>query len=309
MFSGTTTSTDPTSTTTWKATATVVQWRQLASAYASLRLSAVSPSAQTSANETSYSTDPSVVLTASAWLSPSPGGIGRSNGKTQVGAASPDAAASVEAPPSEAGTSTSASAGWSAVGTGPASAGQRVVAVPSDPSPSARLLAAGTASSTVPPSQARTGRYRSPVGHHAQTSPATSAAATSTASPRRPDRPSVRRHTAIPARRTVRSTTYPMPSIGTTTATTASTRARTPSTSPSPKAAASSALCWRSDAHAVASNRGRASTIRSREAAISGTTTSTQAITTTRAQVFSAVASGCRQRPGSRPLITGPMRW
>jgi hypothetical protein len=42
---------------------------------------------------------------------------------------------------------------------------------------------------------------------------------------------------------------------------------------------------------------------------MSGTTSSTQAITTTRAQVFRAVASGCRHRPGSRPVMTGPMRW
>ena len=58
----------------------------------------------------------------------------------------------------DAGTSTMASAGWSAVGSGPASAGQIVVAWPSDPAPSAELLEAGTASRIVPPSQARTGR-------------------------------------------------------------------------------------------------------------------------------------------------------
>jgi hypothetical protein len=42
---------------------------------------------------------------------------------------------------------------------------------------------------------------------------------------------------------------------------------------------------------------------------MSGTTSSTQTTTTTRAHVLSAVASGCRHRPGSRPDMTGPMRW
>ena len=61
-------------------------------------------------------------------------------------------------------------------------------------------------------------------------------------------------------------------------------------------------------AHAVASSRGSDSTISSIETAISGTTTRIHATTTTRAQVFSAVASGWCQRPGSSPLSTGPIR-
>src|SRR4051812_48049274 len=133
MFSGTTTSTEPSRSTTWKATATVVQPRQLANAYASFRLVAVSPSTQTSENETSYWTEPSVVLTASAWLSPSPGGSGRLNGNTQVGAAAeppPPAAPAERLPDPSTGVSTRASAGGSAVGGGPASSGQTVAALP-----------------------------------------------------------------------------------------------------------------------------------------------------------------------------------
>src|SRR4051812_47847158 len=129
MFCGTTTSTEPSSSTTWNATATVVQLRQLANAYASLRLSAVLLSTQTRAKETSYLIEPSLVLTASAWLSPPPGGSGRLNGKTQVGDMPPSPLDPAEPPeppePPEPfrGVSTRASAGCSAVGGCPASSG------------------------------------------------------------------------------------------------------------------------------------------------------------------------------------------
>ncbi len=61
--------------------------------------------------------------------------------------------------PCDAGVSTSASAGSSAVGRGPDSAGQIVMVVPRVPAlqPAAAALA-GTASRSVPPSHARTGR-------------------------------------------------------------------------------------------------------------------------------------------------------
>jgi hypothetical protein len=42
---------------------------------------------------------------------------------------------------------------------------------------------------------------------------------------------------------------------------------------------------------------------------MSGTATSTHAITTARAQGFSAVASGWCQFRGSRPFMIGPIRW
>jgi hypothetical protein len=111
------------------------------------------------------------VLTARAWLSPSPGAGGLLNGKTHVGASAPASAAPPSAvpasavpaspgpaPPSPAGTSTMARAGRSAVGSGPASSGQIVGAAPCTPASSSLLLAAVTASRTVPPSNARTGR-------------------------------------------------------------------------------------------------------------------------------------------------------
>ncbi len=55
---------------------------QLAAAKASLVFPAGSePSAHTSANATEYDAVSSVVLTATAWLSPSPGASGSSKGK------------------------------------------------------------------------------------------------------------------------------------------------------------------------------------------------------------------------------------
>ncbi len=82
----------------------------------------------------------------------------------------------------------------------------------------------------------------------------------------------------------------------------------TPSTSPSPNAVPSSPACRETPAQAVASTLGSASTISSSAPAISGTTSRIQPTTTARAQGLSAVASGWCHRPGSNPVITGPMR-
>ena len=61
------------------------QFVQLAAANASLVFSAGSePSAQTSAKATEYDAVSSVVFTATAWLSPSPGASGSSKGKIHV---------------------------------------------------------------------------------------------------------------------------------------------------------------------------------------------------------------------------------
>src|SRR3954453_24106558 len=111
MFCGATTCAWPTTSTTWKLTATALHVRQLAKAKASLRLRTVSLSAHTRANDTSYAVPPSLVTIAIAWLSPTPGVAGLLNGNTQVG------------PLPDFGISTIAMAGGSAVGRGePASA-------------------------------------------------------------------------------------------------------------------------------------------------------------------------------------------
>src|SRR3954453_21849724 len=122
MFCGATTFAWPTTSTTWKLTATALHVLQLANAYASLRSSTVSLSAHTSANETSYAVPPSRVTIAIAWLSPGPGAAGRLNGNTHVGPLLPAR-----------GVSTSAIAGWSAVGNGCPSSAQIVRTVRSVP--------------------------------------------------------------------------------------------------------------------------------------------------------------------------------
>src|SRR5688500_1831924 len=82
-FCGTTVSLSPRTITTWNATATLAQLVQLVKAYASLVLrTGFSSVTQTREMATSYSTVPSTVLTASAWLSPGPGASGSENGKT-----------------------------------------------------------------------------------------------------------------------------------------------------------------------------------------------------------------------------------
>src|SRR3954451_7322245 len=122
MFCGATTCASPTTTTTWNAMATGTHFRQLANAEAELTLSAVSPLAQTSANATSYAVPPSVVTIDMAWLSPGFGGVGRSNGNTQVGRSLPACF----------GVMTNAGTGCSAVGMGEP-AGQMVRAVRCSP--------------------------------------------------------------------------------------------------------------------------------------------------------------------------------
>lgn len=79
--------------------------------------------------------------------------------------------------------------------------------------------------------------------------------------------------------------------------------------SPSPMSAESCPLCATTDTQAVASSRGSEMTMSSIEIAMSGTTTTTQAVTTTRAQGLRALASAECPRPGSRPRRIGPMRW
>src|SRR4051794_7350793 len=118
MFCGATTCAWPTTNTTWKLMATALHVRQLAKAYASLRLRTVSLSAHTSAKETSYAVPPSLVTIAIAWLSPAPGAAGLLNGNTQVG---PLAEFELGF-----GVSTMARAGWSAVGSGRPSSAQMV---------------------------------------------------------------------------------------------------------------------------------------------------------------------------------------
>src|SRR6185503_89638 len=121
MFCGTITCAWPTISSTWKLIAVAWQSWQCAKAYASFLFSTVFESAHTIAKATSYTTVPLRVFTARVWLSPRPGGAGRLNGNTQVGAVDPSGALLR-------GTSTSESAGWSAVGAGPASDGQTVTA-------------------------------------------------------------------------------------------------------------------------------------------------------------------------------------
>src|SRR5215211_4917474 len=71
---------------TWNDTAVVSQLLQLARAHAWLVWSTSLPSVtQTSASAESKTEEPSVVLTAIAWLSPSVGGAGGSNQKGQSG--------------------------------------------------------------------------------------------------------------------------------------------------------------------------------------------------------------------------------
>src|SRR3954447_2789433 len=138
MFCGATTCAWPTTSTTWKLTATALHVRQLANAYASLRLRTVSLSAHTSANETSYAVPPSLVTIAIVWLSPGPGAAGLLNGKTQVG------------PLPDFGVSTMATAGWSAVGNGEPSSAQTVRTVRCAPGCRLEVMVAGIASSRVP---------------------------------------------------------------------------------------------------------------------------------------------------------------
>src|SRR6478752_1145327 len=132
--------------TTWNATVTVL------------------PSAHTMANATSYTDDPSVVLTANAWLSPAPGGPGRLNGKTHAGRA---AVVPPRAPPL--GTRTSASSGWRRVGGVDVEAHTVRGALTTCPSRSwgATTPDASSPSMTAPRSKAWIGRYRLGSGHQA----------------------------------------------------------------------------------------------------------------------------------------------
>src|SRR5918992_4428241 len=75
------TSASPSTKMLWNATATVRQFEQLATAHASFTWSTGPSVTHTTAKATSYTDEPAPVLTASAWLSPSPGGAGGSKGK------------------------------------------------------------------------------------------------------------------------------------------------------------------------------------------------------------------------------------
>ena len=101
----------------------------------------------------------------------------------------------------------------------------------------------------------------------------------------------------------------PIASTGKTTATTAIARAATSTKSASPQARPSSVPCLSMLTHAVPRIRGSVTTIVNSENASIGTTTRTHTETTARAHGFSTVASGWRQRHGSRPSSVGRMRW
>ena len=183
------------------------------------------------------------MLTASAWLSPSAGGSGRSNGNTQVGAAPSVTLGSAAGGPLaalghvlRAGTSTRASTGWSAVGSGPASAGQIVAAAPRAPSSSRCCWTrARRRAPCRPPTPARAGSGRRPATRPSRARrPARRRADSASAAPDRPslgappdpdggapDQPEQRRSRCPAAGRRARRSP--------------SSRARTSSTSPSPK--------------------------------------------------------------------------
>ncbi|MCY1225830.1 hypothetical protein D9M72_380380 [compost metagenome] len=146
-------------------------------------------SAQTSAKATSYTTEPSCVLTASAWLSPASGAAGWLNGNTHDGgAAAPLPASGVPAAAGPVrGTITMLSWGCSLVGLA-APAGHSATVFPARPSRSVVDDAVGNTavvtSARVPRSYGWTGRYVSAPGHHAQARPAVTAATAAIAAPR-----------------------------------------------------------------------------------------------------------------------------
>src|SRR5215208_3037921 len=100
----------PTMRMTWKATAPVRQFVQLANAYASFRSWTGPPSLTQSRSSAVWkSVEPSWVFTATIWLSPAAGSRGRGNGKTHDDAAPAGAGAA-------AGGCTATAAGPGAVG-------------------------------------------------------------------------------------------------------------------------------------------------------------------------------------------------
>src|SRR3954471_21635619 len=166
------------------------------------------PRAQTRAKAASYVVVPSVVFTASAWLSPGSGASGLLKGKTHAWSASPPW-----------GVSTRASSGCARLGSGCVVShtavtvrGVAVVVV-------AVWFIKGADRAAYPPKTSVT-RPRMPgvigchvfsSGHQAQASPPTSDTATSPASARRPGRPLVRLQTDVVARRSVRTRPAPPP--------------------------------------------------------------------------------------------------
>ena len=100
-----------------------------------------------------------------------------------------------------------------------------------------------------------------------------------------------------------------MPRTGRATAAIASARTAAPAMSPAARLSDSCDCCFRTLAHAVPRSRGSERTIMTRLKTSSGTVTSTQAVTTARAQGLRTWASGSVRRHGSSPSRVGLIRW
>ncbi|MCY1225831.1 hypothetical protein D9M72_380390 [compost metagenome] len=100
-----------------------------------------------------------------------------------------------------------------------------------------------------------------------------------------------------------------MPTTGSATAAIARARTAAPATSPAARLSVSWDCCLSTLAHAVPRSRGSEITIIARLNNSSGTVTSTQMVTTARAQGLSTWASGSDRRQGSSPNRVGLMRW
>src|SRR5918994_2233651 len=163
----------------------------------------------------------------------------------------------------------------------------------------AGALAVWKALTSVPRSLGRTGWYW-PDGHHAQVVSATSAAAPVITSTWRGVRPSLQPHAFLPIEETIRCTISVTPITG---STSANSRAIVVAT---PNASWSGIADNRSEplSHAEAASFGNSRIALKAIASRIGTMISTQAVTNTRAQPFSA--DGSRRFHGSRRLSVGP---
>ena len=244
-----------------------------------------------------------MVLNAAAWLSPSSGGSGLSNGKTQGSAGGwPSCRGAVLAPLR--GTSTIASCGWALLGSacpfwkvassGAPPASRRSADAPTGRNPGRdaagdtrpTCCALGSTAVISPLSSGWIGRYVPGCGHQAQKSIVRTTALSVAAAIRL--RTDVRLQRASP--RNHRSPMRPMmrkPAItGSTTASTCSTWALASTSPPCRHAAGTPPASCCTTAHAVPSSRGTAVTSASNINAIIGIVTSTHAVITARAHGF-----------------------